>query len=372
MDGSIAAESMAYRSLRETMNHIQQTYTSLNPCDGIIGGPGGLQGNDHILTEFVRGGIVRAWVVWEAFLGDLVKEAFDLAICISSSAHSAHQEQLGLLIENWPVSRTILRTRIGQHMKTKTTQRGRFEGPDQDTSESGKTKVAPEVIALNLLLEKDCWKKLLWEFMTSEVNKMSPVFVGDAGINNTFSTLFHKKMCVSQDVVEYVHHVCTTRDGEMFEFNGMSYHYQLRTRGVNIIIKEVQGLHNILRLYYGLRCAFTHGSIDKTLNYGALSNFPETAEGIKIVGTDGVGGPVNEDVAASLSNLYYKVRTFGKDAVVYYADLLNMIRFLKLCARMLLYVIARWIYNTFNMPVWNYNPTKDRNCRSGSETRNKE
>lgn len=378
---SIAAESSAYRSLHETMNNISETYTSLNPVDGLIGGPGGLQGHDAILREFVRGGIVRAWAVWEAFVDELVEDAFELAIIISSSrtninpyAPSTDQEQLGLLMDNWPISHTILRTQIGQRMKAKTTTDQFEDHHDQDTEskESGKKK-PPEMIALNLLLEKHCWQHLLWEYMTSEVNKMPHgVFLGDTGIDNTFSALFHKKMRVSQDVVEYV---CRTRrDG--VEFIGMSYYYQLPARGptqcANILIKEAEGLHNMLRLYYGLRCAFSHGSTKKTLEHGALKNFPVEPEGIKIVGTDRVGGPENQNVAKSLSDLYREVCTNGKNAIVYYADLLNMIRFLRLCARMLLYVIARWIYNTFNVTVWRYNPFKDRNCKSGSETRNKE
>ena len=176
---------------------------------------------------------------------------------------------------------------------------------------------------------------------------MAPVFGGDDGIDNTFKKLFtSKNITVSDELVaitqEHFQHYYQFPGGQSGE----------------LTIKEGQGVRDVLRLYYGMRCAFSHGRQKKP--EGALAEFPDNIQDLKVEGE--VGGKQTEAVGETLLNLYKTTRDSGKDAIINYADLVNMTRFLQRCARLLLLVISRWVYKTFNERVWGYDPAKDPAC----------
>lgn len=247
-------ESVAYKTMFNDSMTMLETYTVFNSRFQAY--------PSKMATELVRGGIVRMWTVWEAFIHDLLSEAFEVSIqagtmctatctgCNDPSEHdhqSVNTEQISSLHEvgiqvntictcgcstkhlaslnqKWKLSRTIIQAQIKQRMSEK--------------------NACHEVIAYNLLREKDCWKNLLREYLDATIRNMQPVFVGENGIIATFQKLFHKKMIVSKDMVDF--------------FRTISFTYTSRECGdVKLQIAELEGLHDTLRLYYGVRCALT-------------------------------------------------------------------------------------------------------------------
>lgn len=120
-------------------------------------------------------------------------------------------------------------------------------------------------------------------------------------------------------------------------------------------IIDTEGICDVLRLYYGIRCAFTHGHHKKTLTK-TLQDFPHDANKL-LVYTSGYARTDSDDfVAENLMKLYYNVREYGKDAQVGYVDLVNIWRFLMKCAERLRLALSNWIYVTFNVKVWGLKP----------------
>ena len=110
--------------------------------------------------------------------------------------------------------------------------------------------------------------------------------------------------------------------------------------------------------------------MQKTLEGGALSNFPTTPDHLKVISRNLQDESENRTVAESLVNLYTEICQNRRDANVHYTDLLNMTYFLRRCAELLCLIVARWIYNTFGEEIWKdqYDHLKDVNCTNGSET----
>ena len=182
--------------------------------------------------------------------------------------------------------------------------------------------------------------------LVSTLREMSPVYGGDQGMNATFKKLFDKKMEVWGQQGFKISH--------LYQFsNGIQ---------ANLEISEPEGFRDVLRLYYGMRCAFTHGKVEKTLN-GALEDFPKEANGLKVAGTTICTAEDKSikhyEVSKDLMNLYSKIVKEKSRAKIEYSDLLNMTRFLKRCARMLFLVMQTWIHTTFSVLVWDCKGVKN-------------
>lgn len=318
----LPAESQAYGGFKKTLEEIREKYTPLNPINGYLCGPRGpLKPDEPTATEFIRGGFVRAWTLWETYITDLLEEAFVIAVQVGTRSVSGTETHLAALTRKWPSCRTAIQEEIKRRMQG--------------------SMLSSEVVAFDLLNNADSWKEILKEFQERTLRKMVPVFGGNDGIDNTFKKLFtSKNITISDELV--------TITQEHFQ-----HYYQLpRDQSCELTIKEGEGVRDVLRLYYGMRCAFSHGRQKKP--EGALTDFPDNIQDLKVEGT--ASGKQTEAVGETLLYLY---KNIGKDAIIDFADFVNMTRFLLRCARLLLLVIARWIYKTFKERVWGYNPAKD-------------
>ena len=263
--------------------------------------------------EFVRGGVVRAWVTWEAYLGDIVHEVFQVVIKSATSAVEPTDDvaKLKALKEKWPNTRTMIQDQFMKREKRK-----------------GKAAV------FDLLTERDAWRVLLDEYVDKAVNTISPVFASrgnQRGINETFQSLFCSKSGPFPPVSKKIVYLA----GHPFQFKYVD------CRGeTDVEIGNETTLCDILRLYYGLRCAFTHGSVEKTLKCGALADFPEKP--IQLIVKE---SEVHERavVEHSFVELYEKIKSQGKEAEVTLNDLKNMISFLKQCASKLTVIMSDWL-----------------------------
>ena len=92
----------AYDDFKKQLFRVRKSYSELNP-KGPIGGTAMYMRNDvpgEAVMEYVRGGIISTMAAWEAYVLDLLQEAFDTAIDdLSNKGASADSNWLK---ERWP------------------------------------------------------------------------------------------------------------------------------------------------------------------------------------------------------------------------------------------------------------------------------
>ena len=301
---------MALEHFKQAMDSMMKNYTVLNPRDGLLCRSGGVLQNDDgrpVVQEFVRGGIVRAWVAWEAYISELLEEAFWKAIELGGTCGCA-AEPIRFLKEKWPQSDT-------QDCLAKL-------NADEDS------------------LEDNCKLK---DHLEKILRPMAPVFVArQLGINKVFSKLFDKTF---EDVPSRILTVLSLKDKDFrcpFQFSDNTSAW--------LAIKEKDGIRDVLRLYYGMRCVLTHGCMEKTLK-GCLREFPEKPDDLKVEGFTVYGDP-SDNVSSYLTGLYHKLVAEKKNVLIEYADLVNMTRFLKRLAVQLMFVLKLWFCNSFQVDIW--------------------
>ena len=302
---------MALEHFKQAMDSMMKNYTVLNPRDGLLCRSGGVLQNDDgrpVVQEFVRGGIVRAWVAWEAYISELLEEAFWKAIELGGTCGCA-AEPIRFLKEKWPQSDT-------QDCLAKL-------NADEDSLEDN-SKL------------KDHLEKIL--------RPMAPVFVArQLGINKVFSKLFDKAY---EDVPSKILTVFSLKHEDFtcpFQFSDNTSAW--------LVIKDKDGIRDVLRLYYGMRCVLTHGCVEKTLK-GCLREFPEKPEDLKVQGHHSKSGDRSEKVSKYLTHLYHKIVAEKKNVLIEYVDLVNMTRFLNFLAIQLMFVLKLWFRTYFKVDIW--------------------
>ena len=299
--------SMALQHFKQAMDSMMKNYTVLNPRDGLLCCSGGVLQNDDVrpaAQEFIRGGIVRAWVAWEAYISELLEEAFWKAIELGRTCGVA-AEPIRFLKEKWPQSDT------------------------QDC-------------LAKLNAKEDSWEDKLKDHLEKTLRPMAPVFNAgrQAGINKVFSRLF--------DIEDVPSRILTMLPKDKrfmcpFQFSDNT--------GALLVIKEKEGIRDVLRLYYGMRCVLTHGVIEKTLN-GCLREFPEKPDDLKVQGFKFKSGDPSDKVSKYLTRLYHKIVVEKKNVLIEYADLVNMTRFLKFLAVQLMFILKQWFRTYFKVDIW--------------------
>ena len=301
--------SMALQHFKQAMDSMMKIYTVLNPRDGLLCHSGGVLQNDDgrpAAQEFIRGGVVRAWVAWEAYISELLEEAFWKAIELDRTCGFA-AEPIRFLKEKWPQSDT------------------------QDC-------------LAKLNAKEESSEDKLKDHLEKTLRPMAPVFNAgrQPGINKVFSRLFDKEI---GDVPSRILMMLP-------KYEGFTCHFQFsdNTRAL-LVIKEQDGIRDVLRLYYGMRCVLTHGCVEKTLK-GCLREFPEKPEDLKVQGLNLKSGDPSDKVSKYLTSLYHKIVAEKKNVLIEYADLVNMRRFLKLLAIQLMCVLKLWFHTSFNVHIW--------------------
>ena len=284
----------------------------------------------EITLEVVRGGVVRAWVTWEAYLGDIVHKVFQVVIKSATSDVKPTDQHtttnvaiLEALEKKWSNIRTMIQLQF---------EAGLGEGEPKKAAAT----------LFDILKGKVTWQKLLDEHVDKAVDAMSPVFdPRGSGIDKTFQKLFCSKQNffdqpVSNRIVNLAGHVF--RFKYLYCAKGKT---ESETESFDVEIKCGTTLCDILRLYYGLRCAFTHGSVEKTLNNGVLTNFPWNP--IQLIVKQGSKVCESAVVQDSLMELYKKIENQKTEVQVTLNDLKNMVSFLKQCASHLTVIMNNWL-----------------------------
>ena len=303
--------SVALQHFKQAMDSMMKNYTVLNPRDGLLCGSSGgvLQSDDGrpVVQEFIRGGIVRAWVAWEAYISEIFEEAFWKAIELDGTCGFA-AEPIRLLKKKWPQSDT------------------------QDC-------------LAKLNVKEESWEDKIKDHLEKTLRLMVPVFNAgrQIGINKAFSRLFDKK-------IEDVPSIILTMLPPKYKGFTCPFQFSDNTSAL-LVIKEKDGIRDVLRLYYGMRCVLTHGCVEKTLK-GCLREFPEEPDDLKVQGFNSKSGDPTNKVSKYLTHLYHKIVAEKKNVLIEYADLVNMTRFLKFLAIQLMFVLKLWFRTSFGVDIW--------------------
>ena len=205
--------------------------------------------------KLLRGSVTQAWVNWEAFLGNLIRAVFRLVIGENDVTRMAEEDQAQLkyLVEKQPTIRTMIENQLKRRGKG--------------------------AAAFELIVSKDNWRTLPSDFSDKAIDSMSPIFApggNHRSINDTFKELFHKK---GRELPQISSSFVNSGDEKVFYFN----YYLESQKPLKVVIKKEESLRQILQFYYGLRCAFSHRSVQMTFEQGALANFPSGNSAIKLI-----------------------------------------------------------------------------------------
>ena len=155
-----------------------------------------------------------------------------------------------------------------------------------------------------------------------------PVFSGNRGIDEQFKKIFNFTGNLSDKIV-VVHD---------FVVPG--------SKKVTLTVDRGEGINDIIRLYYGVRCAFAHGHSEKTFKEGgALHGYPIEADLFKIVNS--------EHIEKKLRQLYDNVKDYGSKAWVHYDHLVNLQRFVIALAFQLFKAVSCFILEKYELAIWN-------------------
>ena len=327
---------------------MRERFEVLNPVGGSVCGPGGPLSSktdksldlDASAMEFVRGGIARIVALFEGYVQELLREAFTAAIL-------DQVDSLQEMKNVWPNCQKALQGALIKRSEQK------------KSSEDTATKGIPlEVVAFNVLLEQDGWRKLTEEHLEKCLKKITkPLFdipkgkVGyageDPGIDATFKSLFLPK------------DVKFTLSGKIID-QGITMDSRTgpgKDDIARVTLRNAEELRNVARLFYGIRCVFAHGDPERTFKQ-SLHEFPPNASDLL----------ENKQAADFLMGLYKRVSCHYSDADVSYLTWVNMTRFFRTTAEHLFRAMASYIYDSFvypskegspcKLPLWGHPPNQ--------------
>jgi hypothetical protein len=323
-------ECKAFSAFKEVLVSIREKYKELNPKTGLVCGTdtdGPLASSNgppsETVMEFLRGGIISTMAAWEAYVHDLLEEAFERVLELG-------QGDLAELKKKWPGCETLIQNAFKK----------RYKG------ESGNKKLPAEKVAFDLMVDYEInpWEVLLNEERDHALRQLQPIFWGPNGIDSTFAKIFSLKKnekSLSQRVVSL----------QGYPFQYYFRHSPGQNGVVDVIIEDNTTLNDILRLYYGVRCAFAHGRQERTTDRGVLKDFPTKLDTLPA------------EAEKRLLELYERIRDHGRASYIAYPILVNMNRFILNVAWFLFTVIAEWFYDKFKIRMWNYDPTQQKSWR---------
>lgn len=134
-----------------------------------------------------------------------------------------------------------------------------------------------EVVAFEMMLESKPHVSLLMEHRRLVLKGVSPLLLGDGGVEEAFDNLFALMKKGKQPQRSLSAHLASI---PML----MEYSYKLASKlEVNISYSSVKVVNDVLRLYYGVRCVVSHGVAKKTVDKGCLSNFPQLLKNLRLI-----------------------------------------------------------------------------------------
>ena len=287
-----------------------------------------------VIEEFIRGAVTAVLSTCECYVVDILTESFDILIQFSANGDSSGSEssvsgggnvaELKKLRKRWPQCQKV----IQESIKRRSTKRNK----------------PLEVVAFDLLVESNPYINLLGEHRQMVLRGLSPILLGDGGIEEAFCKLFSISMKHKDRNSKF-----SLINNMLSLLTGLQYTYMCYD-GREINIRFVNGgtINDVLRLYYGARCIIAHGKPTKTMTEGSLRNFP-TVDNLE----EGLG---NRRVAVEYRRLYERLKNEGRCIKLAYQELIGMYRFFFRLANCLMVSIAIALNNLSpKKPVlWNY------------------
>lgn len=373
-------DCIAFSEFQAILHDIRTHYSHLNPNKGAGSrlieekyGPSTPRGNQAI-QEYIKGGFVTIMASWEAYINDVMEEAFHILLDIVGEG------DLSTLKGKWNHCQSL----IQDAFKARTDKK-----PESMAAE-----------AFKCMLQTDSWRTLLREKGQQLLSKMNPFFHGDDGIDATFQKLFSPKKSKSgatnvasgggQQHVPQPKEVASgdgqqhvgpknvkSKNGQlslsetMASFSGAYEHFykprsqqdsltQQRNRDpeISVSLGDPVTLRAILRLYYGVRCVLAHGKSEKTFKAGgALNKFDVSKLEVPV------------EVREHLAELYRRIDKDRSHAQIDYHTLLNAERFLWRMARAMMLAVAEWFHIEFDVLIWGYDPDRKSNKSSIGSTK---
>ena len=326
----------AYTSFKESLADVRRAYRHFNPnVDQTPRDSNGKVMEQFAVEQIMRGAVISVLSIWEHYVLNLLSEAFNHVVHIDSttstpedSSDDSSCEQPGAYRElrkikkEWPNCQKLIQDAIRRR--------------------SERTRRPPEVVTFKLLTTACPHLKLLKEHRNHVLQSCSPLLLGDGGIDETFFSLFSVKKTKTGVLTMTLTHAIMSL--------GLQYSFTASDGKIgNVKFKSAVAINDILRLYYGARCIFSHGLPSRTLNEGAMRNFPNEEKLKDNVGFSSAG----ED----FTRLFNRLRTMGRKAFLSYLDLCMMYRFFFRLANRLMVAVAIQVHNLSpnSPPLWQYN-----------------
>jgi hypothetical protein len=332
----------AFLNFKKHLNELRANYKTLNPKTEPLTGEGCMRGPDDnglhsAVKEFLRGGVISTLVAWEAFIANVMMEAFDVVV----SKLRANPEARAILLEL-------------------------TDGVPEKGKQKHQWLLLDELDADEKVNEhKENRLRTIYPLL-SQANK--EILQKGGCVDKTFIELFYDPKRRAHFLTEDMFKLSTYISG-----NDFKYWYKLSNGTiVTLQIKNPILLQHILCLYYGLRNAFSHGRVQRTLHTGALSHFPRQVEELQLLTSHSVfktmreghtgAGTLSKDSARMLSGelhmIYEGICNDGRNVNIDFLTLLNLNRFFLRLAHFLPLVIAHIVHRDFKVVLWNYDPHK--------------
>ena len=228
--------------------------------------PGPISIPSDVCAEFLRGAITSVMATWECFVNNLLSECFDVVVnytepnvadTSSSSSDGSGQDAIELrrLCKRWPNCQPVLQQAIKRRALKK--------------------NKPLEVVTFEIMIEGMPHIPLLMEHRKSTLKGVTPLLLGEGGIEETFNTLFAIKRTTKAGKP----HTPSLSDHMASLPSLIEYTYILACGArVKLKITSVNTVNDVLRLYYGARCVIANGVVAKTVTEGCLRGFPKAED----------------------------------------------------------------------------------------------
>ena len=272
-------------------------------------------------NTYLRGAFITVMAMWEGYVQDLLEES---GIIVFDSVSALDPEE----------KKDIIARSATHHLK----------GTDQKEVKE-KTIALVSDIVVDLASPKASSAPIR-EFKAHILRKITgsivPVFFRSKDTKDTKDTTFNGIDDAFQKLFKF-----TGNLSEKIAQQKVVHEFALpRSKTAVLKLDTPKGINDIIRLYYGVRCAFAHGRKEKTLEIGgALHNYPDETTLRSIVEF--------ESIEKKLRQLYDNVKGYGSEAWVHYDHLVNLQRFVIALAFQLFKAVSCFILEKYELAIWN-------------------
>lgn len=310
------SECKSYKEFKKMLKQLDLAYKRYND------GKQAAAGLSECDTEFYRGAVIRVMAIWEAYVYDVLSEGFDVLLKVG--------------VDTWKKTQTAVQNALRRRLKV------------------AGTKDKPwEVIAYNAITEKDALQTLLREHRQHALKNTTPVFgplSKGTSIDASFLRLFDPPSKDS-DAAEGARKKSESKSDCIPGITDQNFEYHTGdvSGSKKVHFDDPKGLHNVSKLYYGLRCVLCHGDPSSTLDEGVLQGFPDGDSLFITKGDDAKG-----EVEKGIMRLYEDIKKDKRETTVDYITVLNMLQFVEASARLLRKGVVTWIkeHTKTTTPIW--------------------